>query len=934
MGQTVRQVATQEGIGSEQRECGRGAAFLLAAVVSVCVFVALPGSALAALSWAPPVRVDAGNAFGGAACPSAAVCVAVDSAGQEVTVDLASPSGATPAPIDAGVDLTGVACWSTSCAAVGENGDEIDFEPGAPGSATRGTIGTAEHVSCLVPATTPQQCTAVAGPAEVTFDPADPGSPSPTTIDSANFGDDFLSAVACPSASQCTAVDQLGDAVTFDPGSPGSATTTTIDSGVNGALGGVACPSVSQCTAVDNAGRAVTFDPASPMSPAPIVTQIDTTSDNELEGIACASVTACVADDVGGNVVEGDPLSGVAWTATPIAASTLLSGVACGSSTACVAVDAAGDVYAGTTTSTPAPPAAAPVFTADTPPSLSGAKFYGVDIGTSGADSPPAYRFVATGSPAPTYTVSSGALPTGMVLNPSTGFLTGTPTVGGQSYAFTVTASNGVGLPAVSAAITGTVGAQSACATVVPGSPAEYTSVGTRTVTNTVHGIAATAGQIDGDPVNQFGITVTTNFGPGTVDAGPNGDCPVMLAAGQEDTNVEVGYGQTIVDESPATPTSTAGTVSPASSSFGQSVTYNASVTPSPSSATDPSGTVAFTATVGSATTDLCTAWLSGGSGSCTSAVAPVGSDTITATYSGDNTFAGSSGTTTETVTSTGGSPPTGTGPPVVSGTTPVTTPVTRALAPAGIGLPVVSGTARAGTVLSCSQGSFLNTPTSFAYQWNADGTPIQGATGSTYTVQSIDEGVSLTCTVIGSNGGGSSQPVTSDGVPVPVPVVKDCPAATGTVTGTTLGLVKLGETRAAARKKYTKSSDRGKKYQDFFCLTPIGVRVGYGSSALLKTVPARQRVRLTGRVVWASTASLYYAVDGIRAGATVTAAGKTLKLTGPITIGQNVWYLAPNGASTAIFKTRHGVIEEIGIADKQLTTGHKQQVAFLKSFA
>jgi hypothetical protein len=55
------------------------------------------------------------------------------------------------------------------------------------------------------------------------------------------------------------------------------------------------------------------------------------------------------------------------------------------------------------------------------------------------------------------YTVSSGALPTGISLDSSTGAVTGTPTVSNQSYTFTLTATNTYG--SVSQAFTGTVGA-------------------------------------------------------------------------------------------------------------------------------------------------------------------------------------------------------------------------------------------------------------------------------------------------------------------------------------------------------------------------------------------------------------------------------------------------------------------------------------------
>lgn len=59
----------------------------------------------------------------------------------------------------------------------------------------------------------------------------------------------------------------------------------------------------------------------------------------------------------------------------------------------------------------------------------------------------PAYQFVATGYPAPTYSVATGALPPNLQLDPS-GALTGTPTVSG-SYTFTVQAANGASITSV-----------------------------------------------------------------------------------------------------------------------------------------------------------------------------------------------------------------------------------------------------------------------------------------------------------------------------------------------------------------------------------------------------------------------------------------------------------------------------------------------------
>ena len=268
------------------------------------------------------------------------------------------------------------------------------------------------------------------------------------------------------------------------------------------------------------------------------------------------------------------------------------------------------------------------------------------------------------------------------------------------------------------------------------------------------------------------------------------------------------------------------------------------------------------------------------------------------------------------------------------SNTAKVTVTVAATVRPVSTAPPTISGTPTAGTTLHCSPGAWTNDPTSYAYQWSRDGTPIAGATTDTYTVQTGDEGLTITCAVAAINAGGVGTPATSKGAPVAVPYVPRCPAATGKLSGGTLGLVRLGMTRAQAQKAFTHSSDRGKRYQDFFCLTPIGVRVGYASPKLLAKLSGRERTQLKGRVVWASTSSGYYALNGIRPGATVSEAGKHLKLEAPFHIGLNYWYLASDGAVTAVLKVRRAIVQEIGIADRQITQGRRAQRAFLTSFS
>jgi len=262
------------------------------------------------------------------------------------------------------------------------------------------------------------------------------------------------------------------------------------------------------------------------------------------------------------------------------------------------------------------------------------------------------------------------------------------------------------------------------------------------------------------------------------------------------------------------------------------------------------------------------------------------------------------------------------------------TAPGVPAPAPAGNGIPTITGTPKAGDTLTCHPGAYTNNPLAFDYQWNVDGTPIVGATNATYTILKSEEGLTLTCTVRAVNTDGLGPPATSAGVYIPIPHVFRCPGATGRLHGSTLGLVTLGMTRKKVQKNYVHSSDRGKRYMDFFCLTPIGVRVGFASPKLTKTLSKKEGKKLAGRVIWASTSNGFYTVKGIRPGATVPAAKKVLKkLAGPFKIGLNNWYLAPNGSSTAVFKVRKGIIEEIGIGDKKITHGRKAELIFLKSF-
>lgn len=164
-------------------------------------------------------------------------------------------------------------------------------------------------------------------------------------------------------------------------------------------------------------------------------------------------------------------------------------------------------------------------------------------------------------------------------------------------------------------------------------------------------------------------------------------------------------------------------------------------------------------------------------------------------------------------------------------------------------------------------------------------------------------------------------------------PPVRACPAATGRLSGRTLGPIHLGMTRAQARHTLRFAATRGRRDMDFYCLAPNGIRAGYANRALLAPEPRAVRRRLTGRAVLLLTADPRYALDGVRPGTRVRAARRRLHLGRRFVVGLNAWYLGSGRRARAIVKVRHGVIEEVGVADRTLTAGVKRQRRFLNSF-
>ena len=122
---------------------------------------------------------------------------------------------------------------------------------------------------------------------------------------------------------------------------------------------------------------------------------------------------------------------------------------------------------------------------------------------------------------------------------------------------------------------------------------------------------------------------------------------------------------------------------------------------------------------------------------------------------------------------------------------------------PANSTVPTISGTARVGQTLTASTGTWTNSPTSYAYQWNRAGTAISGATASAYVPVSADVADTLAVSVVATNTGGASAPATSMATSA---VTGGGSIPTNTAVPTISGIVQLNNTLTASTGSWTNS--------------------------------------------------------------------------------------------------------------------------------
>lgn len=552
--------------------------------------------------WGPGVSGD----LEAIACPSTTVCFAVGLASGHGGVIIGTTDGGatwsllTTMPT-VSMGTPGIACPSTTeCFALGSSGLS-----GYPSQLEATTDGGSTWNSVALPVGLPQlqgvtcptmtHCLLVGGGDIIAT--ADGGASWTTDPVGAQMLN--LTAAVCPSSSVClvgsdgAAQGSTSGAVIFDSTDGGA---TWSGQSVPGAgVYGLACSSPSDCYAGGSQGYGGfmigTTDGGTTWS-----TQSLPSTTGVITGVSCPSSTVCVAAEGGGflgqdsEILEG-PGSVTGMTQTSVTADR--ASAAAGQSV----------TYSATVTATSGPgsPTGTVTFSVGTAQLCSAPLVGGAASCTTGTTPVGAVTVTGTYGGDPGFVGSSGS--TTLVIGPTSTVVVATPSVAtpGQQVSYSASVAAGIGTGTPTGAVTFTDGSTVLCTTVLAQGAGSCTSgaapSGIGTVTGTYSGDASDAPSTGttGLRVGAVSVTSVTTSAPWVWQ----GDWLQFTA--------------------------TAAT---------------------PSGAGTPTGTVVVTADGIS----LCTVALVGGSGSCSSPFAPLGSDTVVASYSGDGAFAPSAGTTSLTV--------------------------------------------------------------------------------------------------------------------------------------------------------------------------------------------------------------------------------------------------------------------------------------------
>jgi hypothetical protein len=292
---------------------------------------------------------DLGGTITSVSCPDPNNCVAVDVEGDVITST--NPSGGAGAWKVASIDpsanvfgqttllpTTGVSCADPSlCVAVDQGGNVIvSTNPG--GGAAAWTLSGIDGLASLSGISCPDEhlCVAVGSTTAAGY----PAGVVLTSTDPAD-GPDTWKVVTLNASEVVTSTDPTGGA--------GAWSSAGVDSTVSNTTA-ISCPSAYLCVAVDSDGNVLTSTNPTGGAGAWTLTNVspDITGEPQFASVACPSMTFCVIGDFSNSVlVSSDPTGGSgAWTPVQVSQDEIeIFGLSCPSNRFCVGVDGSDNIH-------------------------------------------------------------------------------------------------------------------------------------------------------------------------------------------------------------------------------------------------------------------------------------------------------------------------------------------------------------------------------------------------------------------------------------------------------------------------------------------------------------------------------------------------------------------------------------------------------------
>ena len=192
---------------------------------------------------------------------------------------------------------------------------------------------------------------------------------------------------------------------------------------------------------------------------------------------------------------------------------------------------------------------------------------------------------------------------------------------------------------------------------------------------------------------------------------------------------------------------------------------------------------------------------------------------------------------------------------------------------------------------------------------------------------RAIDFGSACPAPPPGSSGNGGAGNGSGNGARV-------CASISGGIGAKRVGRVPLARKRAFQRRLLRRVRRlRSRTGVDSYCQAGGGIlRIGYPTALLNRFLTPPQRRRVRGKAILAISNNRRLRLRGIGVGTSTTELARLLRGELRFKVGKNVWFVAAGSSSRLLFRTRSGRVQELGLANKRLTSTRRGTLRFLRA--